>query len=81
MPRPHCLLLLSGSVGTAAGTIDVPRTNIVSISLDDDTLQVVCALADSTELRLDPTWGSLGAVDLHGLLEDWWTGRLPFDAG
>ncbi|MCB9626207.1 MAG: hypothetical protein H6725_02415 [Sandaracinaceae bacterium] len=69
------------SVSTAEGTLDLPRANIVGMSLDDDTLQVVCALADGTELRLDPAWGSLGVVDLHSLLEDWWTGRLPSDAG
>lgn len=60
------------SVTTPEGERRIPRERITSVTLDDDSLQVVVGVADAEELRLDATWGTLGAVDLHALLHGWW---------
>lgn len=60
------------SVSTPQGEQHVPRARIEGVSLDDDTLQVVVSVPNEDELRLDATWGALGAVDLHARLLAWW---------
>ena len=69
-----CLLLTDEglSVSTAHGERHVLRERIGGVTLDDDTLQVVVSVPNEDELRLDATWGALGAVDLHARLLAWW---------
>jgi hypothetical protein len=43
-----------------------------SVALDEDTLQVVLQRESALELRVDATWGAMGAVDLNTLLRRWW---------
>ena len=56
------------TVSTAEGDFSIFHDAIRGVAMDDDTLQVVLTHENDAELRLDATWGGLGAVDLHAAL-------------
>jgi hypothetical protein len=60
------------TLSTAEGVVRVLRSDVRSVALDEDTLQVVLQRESALELRVDATWGAMGAVDLNTLLRRWW---------
>ena len=60
------------TLSTTDGDVLVPLADVRSVALDEDTLQVVIRRESALELRVDATWGTLGAVGLHALLANWW---------